>query len=199
MDTNTYETRETIAETILKVYSYGSRVYGCNTEDSDYDFIVIVDSEDENLYYSVEGNNNNFTVYSEKHFIKLIKLHKVHILECIFQSDNDPYLKYFELNLENLRRSFSAVSSNSYVKCKKKLKQGEVYIGLKSMFHSIRILNFGMQIARNGKIVDYASANIIYGMIFDIGDDWEELDKQFKPLYNSMKTLFRKLAPLEGE
>lgn len=199
MNTQVFETKNRVTEKILKTYKYGSRVYKCNNMYSDYDYITIVESDDENLYYSVEIGNTNIKVYSELHFIKLIKEHKVHILECIFQDENDKYLKYFELNKENLRRSFSSIASNSYVKCKKKLKQQDTYIGLKSLFHSLRILNFGIQIARYGKIVDYTSANIYRQMIFEIGDNWEELDGKFKPLYNSMKSLFKKLAPLESE
>lgn len=200
MDVNAnYITKPQVDEPILELYSYGSRVYGCITEKSDHDYIIIVDSEDENLEYSVNLIAFNATVYSEKNFIKRIKAHEVNALECIFQSEKDSYVKYFELDKEKLRRKFSGVASNSYVKCKKKIRDGENYIGKKSMFHSLRILNFGIQIAKYGKIVNYASANIHHNTLFDMSNNWDEINSKFKPLYNAQKSLFKKLAPLESE
>ena len=118
MDTKQYETRKQIDEPILKTYLYGSRIYGCETKNSDYDYIVVVES-DKDLYYSVENDRENLTVYSESMFIKRIQDHHISAMECIFQYANDPYLKYFKLDKEKLRREISGVSSNSFIKKKK--------------------------------------------------------------------------------
>jgi predicted nucleotidyltransferase len=194
-----HEERNNVDEKILKVYNYGSRVYGCHTEKSDYDKIIIVESDNDNLYYSVNMTNLNITVYSEALFIKKIQEHRIDALECIFQDKNDPYLKYFELDKEKLRRAISAVSSNSFVKCKKKLAQGDVYIGKKSLFHSLRILGFGIQIALTGKIVNYSYYNKYLTEIMSMGDDWEELKAKYQPIYNKAKSNFKLYAPLEEE
>ena len=194
-----YETRNEITENTLLVYPYGSVVYKCATEKSDWDYIVIVESSDENLKYSVEREFLNFTVYSEQNFIKQVENHHISALECIFQKPNDMYKKHFELDSEKLRRAISSVASNSYVKCKKKIRDGEVYIGKKSLFHSIRILMFGIQIAKHGKIINYEEANNYHKIIFEMGDDWSELDKEFKPVYNALKSEFKRLAPLESD
>lgn len=194
-----YVTKDRVEEVILKTYSYGSRVYGCTTEKSDYDYIFVVETDDDDLEYSVVLKGFNATVYSEKKFIKRIQDHEINALECIFQDENDKYLKYFKLDKEKLRRKFSAVASNSYVKCKKKLKDGEVYTAKKSMFHSIRILNFGIQIAKYGKIVRYNCTNYHHTFIFDLGNDWNVIEAYFKPIYNAEKRLLKKLAPLESE
>ena len=107
-----YETRDNITEKIITSYKYGSHVYGSHSEHSDYDYIVVVESDDPNLNYSVNWKGVDYTVYGEQKFIKLIEEHQVSVLECIFQKgDNEPYLKYFKLDTEKLRRSFSAVSS----------------------------------------------------------------------------------------
>lgn len=197
MQKEQYETRSQIDEKIIASYQYGSRVYGCNTKDSDYDFIVVVDS-DKDLHYSVNLTNNNFTVYSESVFIKKIQEHEISVLECIFQTNHDPYQLYFTLDKSKLRRSISAISSNSFVKCGKKLKQGDIYIGKKSLFHSLRILGFGTQIALTGRIVDYSAYNHYLYRIMDLEtDDWEVYKKIFKPVYNRMKSNFRIFAPLE--
>lgn len=193
-----FETRTQIDENIIKVYQYGSIVYGCATPDSDTDYIVVVESDDDNLYYSVNEGDADYTVYSEKRFIKRIQEHHISALECIFQSDNDPYIKYFKLNHEALRREISAVSSNSFVKCKKKMRDGEDYIGKKSMFHSLRILMFGIQIATHGKIVDYTCANTLLTTIM-LCSTWNTINAICKPKYNAMKSEFKLLAPLESE
>lgn len=194
-----YEERNSIHEEILKVYNYGSRVYGCTTENSDYDYIAIVDS-DEDLYYSVNSEDANVTVYSEPLFIKRIHEHHISALECIFQSEDDPYRQYFELDKSKLRRSLSATAGNSFVKAKKKMKQGDYYIGKKSLFHSIRILGYGIQIALSGKITDYSSYNDYHKTIMGMTtNEWEDYQLIFKPIFNKKKSEFRRFAPLEEE
>lgn len=193
-----YETRTQIDEPIIKVYSYGSRVYHCDNNQSDFDYIVVVESDNHDLYYSVNEDDANYTVYSEHRFIQRIKEHHISALECIFQSEDDPYVKHFNLNLEKLRREISAVSSNSFVKCKKKMRDGEDYIGRKSMFHSLRILMFGMQIAEHGKIVSYSCANDLLPIIMSLSG-WEAIQAMCQPMYNIHKSQFKLLAPLESD
>src|SRR5437764_9853414 len=155
-----WETRDKITEQIIVVYKYGSTVYGThNHKTSDNDYIVVVKGDGE-FSYDVK-DIDDYHVYSESAFIKKIEEHHIAILECIFQHEHDPYVKHFRLDKEKLRRSISAISSNSFVKCKKKLAEDDVYIGLKSLFHSLRILMFGIQIAKTGKIYDYSCANFM--------------------------------------
>jgi len=194
-----WETRKVINEKILKIYPYGSRVYGCHTEKSDYDYMAIVEY-DGDLDYTFVGDDVHIHVVSESVFIQKVKEHHISYMECIFQKEDDPYLQYFELNLDKLRRAISAVASNSFVKCKKKLKQGEYYIGKKSMFHSLRIAGFGIQIATHGRIVDYSAYNHFLEEIMSIdSNDWKVFEDKYKPIANAMRTEFRILAPLEGE
>ncbi|MEE5181083.1 hypothetical protein JDW21_19400 [Bacillus subtilis] len=198
MDDKQYETRDTIDEPIIKVYSYGSSVYQCQTKNSDSDYIVVVESEYRNLYYSVREEDADYTVYSEGKFIERIKDHHISAMECIFQNPNDQYLKYFTLDKEKLRREISAVSSNSFVKCKKKIALGEDYIGRKSMFHSLRILMFGIQIAEHGKIIDYSCANNLLPDIMNL-KTWEDIKEKYQPIYNQLKSNFKIVAPLESD
>lgn len=193
-----WEITNTIKEPLIKIYSYGSRVYQTDNENSDFDFMAIAQTKDTKLDYTFECGNVSIHVVSEHLFIKRIKEHHISYLECIFQDDDDEYLKYFELDLEKLRRSISAISSNSFVKCKKKLNDGEVYIGKKSMFHSMRILMFGIQIAKYKYIDDYSCANHYLNGIKRM-KDWDTIQKHFQPEYNRLKTEFRKLAPLESD
>lgn len=195
-----YNKKDSIDEPIIKVYNYGSSVYGTENENSDKDYIIVVEG-DEEFDYNIDGvTNTNIIVYSKAKFIKLIEEHHISAMECIFQNDDDPFQEYFKLDHTKLRKAISSVASNSYGKCKKKLRDGEVYIAKKSLFHSLRILMYGQQIALFGKIIHYPCANYFYNWIMEMeSTDWKDYQDRFQPNYNTHKTMFKHFAPMEGE
>lgn len=187
---------------ILNKYMYGSKVYGCNPNGDD-DYIVIV--EGENINEQFVSNEYDATIYSVDVFEQMVKMHDISVLECIFLP-KDKIIKetiefQFELNLNLLRRNIAAKASNSFVKCKKKLESGiekEIYIGKKSLFHSLRMPMFGIQIAKYGKIIDYTEANKFWKDIVENEiNDWEYYKEKYRPISNQILSEFRKLAPLE--
>lgn len=102
-----------------------------------------------------------------------------------------------DLDVTKLRHALSEKASHSFVKAKKKIdKEKDYYIGRKSLFHSLRILTFGTQIAEMGAIVDYSAANHHW---FDILNEpyyeWSWFDSKYGPVYNELATRFRKVAP----
>lgn len=186
-----------IKEEILYIFPYGSKVYGTDSDNSDTDLIVVVNIEDD-LEYNINNEKYDITVYSDKRFKDLIKKHDIAALECIFSNETD---YDFVLDFEQLRRSISAVASNSFVKCKKKLVEGpdyNPYVGKKSLFHSVRILEFGIQIAKHGKIIDFGASNHYLPIIMNI-EDWETLKEIFQPIANKLKSDFKKIAPLDKD
>jgi len=193
---------------LVAVYPYGSRVYGTANKQSDYDFIVIIKKKT-NTQYSDKLININF--YTPEEHQQRLNDHEISALECHFLDhkwmlfdSNHPLNKkniefQFQLNLPKLRQSLSAKSSNSWVKAKKKLiveKDLDLNIGRKSLFHSIRIINYGIQIARYGKIIDYTSCNSLYKDIME-QYSWPEMVLSYKKIYNNILTEFRQLAPKE--
>jgi hypothetical protein len=80
------------------------------------------------------------------------------------------------------------------VKSKKKLEQDDYYIGVKSLFHSLRIPMFATQVATYGKITNFSCANFIWNKIKSKRWTWEELDAEFRELRNEILTDFRKVA-----
>ena len=85
------------------------------------------------------------------------------------------------------------------MKAKKKFiveKDFNPYIGQKSAWHAIRMLEFGTQLGKNGSISDYSSMNHIYKDILACSS-WEDLDKNFRTLYNQTASEFRLVAPKE--
>ena len=185
---------------IICIYQYGSRVYDNFHEYSDYDYIVITKNGYETLdQYSDKKININF--FTDSKYQDKLDNHDVSALECFFLPEDKKLLetkKYkFILNVTKIRNNFSQKSSNSFVKAKKKMtieKDYDLNIGRKSLFHSFRIIMFGIQICKHGKILDYTEANSLYREIFIIYN-WSELFATFKKRYNALCSEFRKIAP----
>lgn len=189
---------------VLSVYSYGSRVYGNSRKESDYDFIIIVKDKNTEQFSDNLINVNFFSPEGHQH---RLNEHEISALECYFV-DPKFILKEtqnysFKLDLSKLRHSLSAKSSNSFVKAKKKLtfeidrgvEENPEDVGKKSLFHSFRIIDFGIQIAKTGKIENYGSCNDLFKEIIYSYSNWDELFEKYKKKYNSICTEFKILAP----
>jgi hypothetical protein len=120
-------------------------------------------------------------------------------LECLFSPHtNLPPELIDYVNWDNLRSSISQKASHSFVKAKKKFIDKEIYIGQKSLFHSLRILMFGIQLSKHHKIVDFSEANIYFDDIMNT-DDWNKLNLKYKPIFNRLNTEFRKVCPKSSQ
>ena len=178
---------------IFNIYIFGSRVYGNYNNNSDWDVIIVAN----NSVDSIEIKNDIFNIHvcTPEKFKKDLNLHKITNLECIFAPDWAKILVKknfnFELKKTNLRHFISHINSNSIVKCKKKILQDDYYIGVKSLFHSMRIANFGYQLATEGKISDFSCSNWIWEEINSKKWSWEELDSRWKPYNNEIMHEFR--------
>jgi len=182
---------------IHNVYRYGSTVYGTASEQSDTDYIVV--ASDEYQYVQLQAPMIDVTVYGETDFKRALFCHDVTAVECVML----PYrhvLKQtiifdFEPDTRMLRESFSAKASNSFVKAKKKLTVPADYAphtARKSLFHSLRIIDFGIQLAMVGTI-DFDSVQHYWQSISRHPADtgWEIYKAEFQPIYNGLKSTFR--------
>ena len=102
-------------EMIIAVYNYGSRVYGTNREDSDHDFIVVMENGyKEGMDHEINCCNKNakidLVIFTEEFFIKSIENHCNSVLECLFLPpemiviEKKDFKQYFKLNLSLLRK-----------------------------------------------------------------------------------------------
>ena len=202
------------------VEHYGSTVYGTRTDKSDIDIIAICDS-DEDLYaiyqskdypeFSDYSREVDLHIISARTFQELLDEHDIMSLETYYQMhEDDKELFEFTLDLDKLRRKISAVVNNSWSKARKKLDipEEDDYIALKSLFHSIRILSYGIDLARDGKIDfknilidgDKISCSSFWKQLqyeYSQGFRWKEFKAEYTPLQNSNATTFRLLAPKE--
>ena len=98
-----------------------------------------------------------------------------------------------------IRQSFSGTASNSWAKAHKKMtveKDLDMYRGMKSLFHSLRILMFANQICETGDIYNFKEATPLWWEIYDHNDwTWEDFKAKYKPLYNKLRSKLAILAP----
>lgn len=184
---------------VINIYQRDSHLYGVSHENSDKDFIIIVNNLDPFIGKIQHiKDKDDFTFYSKDQWIQKSKKQDVEFIECVFAPDSfkikETFLPNFTID-SNLRHSFSKTSSNSWVKAKKKLtldKDLAPYIGRKSLWHSLRILMFATDVVKNKKI-DYTQANMLYNDIVMSDKSWDELKKTYQPLKNKLQSDLRLL------
>lgn len=204
-----------LMQNVVTMFLYGSTVYGTLTDCSDTDIVVIVNdeidlSEFTNGIWEYHVDNNDYQFINESRFIEMVKAHHIIALEmfslpqsCILKGDVNKYKQYFTLDKWKMRQVISGIASNAYAKAHKKMtveKDYDLYRGQKSLFHSVRVMIFGIQIAKYGKIVDYTEANKYWEMIKSLGEcGWDKYKELFKPIINSIRSEFVALCPKPEE
>lgn len=187
-------------EKALNIYEYGSIVYGTYVEgQSDRDYIVIVPNDYHIDEDQIELNNCHYNIFHESTWQGKLNNNEVDAIEVYFMPKRHVVKEtvYFKTEIvhSKIREQFSKTASNSWVKCKKKLIVEESFnprVGKKSLWHSLRIIEFGTQILLTGKINDYSCMNHLYDAIVNNKrDDWEYYQHYFQPIYNAKKTKFR--------
>lgn len=167
---------------------FGSIVYETYNARSDVDVLKIVEGE----------SNPDLHIYTPEEYQLALDNHEVVPVETYYWARYklEGFTDKFKFNLDRwkLRQSFSAVSSNSWVKCKKKLADGETYIGLKSLFHSLRIISNAYSIARDDYIL-WNWAGIYKQIMADYGKPWEHFNNIYKLPYNELHSKVRKECP----
>ena len=185
----------------LNIYHYGSLVYGTFVKNkSDFDFIVIIP---DNLKIfdkqQSEYQRNQYNFFTQTTWQNKLDNNEIDAMEIFFLPSEfiiKETIKFdTKIHPQKIRNNFSKISSNSFVTCKKKLEIKESFnprVAKKSLWHSLRIIHFGIQILSKGKIYNYSSMNNIYKEIVDCEiDEWEYYKNKYKPLYNNLKTQFR--------
>ena len=145
----------------------------------------------------IKSDLYNIHIYTPKKFQEDLDWHMPKNIECLFSpqwTKLQENIKFnFSLDIKKLRHATSHVSSNSWVKCKKKLEIGDYHTGVKSLFHSLRIPIFSTQLVKTGEI-DFSSANYIWDKLKSKVWNWEELDLEFREMRNNILTEFRKVT-----
>jgi hypothetical protein len=116
----------------------------------------------------------------------------------------DDFNNMCKVNCDTIRRkirpSFSGKYAHSEVKARQKIKDNEILIGVKSMYHSIRITIFGILFIKSimdgeDGTFDFKSANHIWNDIYDTYlNDPDSIDVKFmKNFYKNHAKTARRL------
>lgn len=189
----------------------GSHLFGSNNGQSDKDYISVYFDDTDLIFAKNHRKNSNpnddYIYFSENEFQGKLNSHDIRILECYYSGQNKEFCDsfYFKLDKTILRNSISTVASHSWVKGKKKLtvlSDYDLFAGLKSIFHSLRILDYGLQIAHNGKITDFTSMNYVLLDLWKMSEKdthyelWSKIDGKYRSQYNSLKSQFKMACPI---
>ena len=192
----------TLNEHLICCCKYGSTTYETTTEHSDIDMVCIVEDIIEwNKIYQCKIDNLDIQYMTLNQFKELLNEHHILALETYFYNYDilKEYIPSFEVDNWKLRQSISSVASNAWAKANKKMsvvKDYDIYKGKKSLFHSLRVLMFGIQIAEHQKIVDFKEASSLWNSIYENeSKDWINYKTEYKPLYNKLKSQLTKLCP----
>lgn len=179
---------------ICCIYLYGSRCYGTYSDNSDYDITVII--YDDIDYSEHIIGNYNFHIQSKKYFENRLQENDIQAFENVLYPNKILEKESFDIRINDslFRKNVSSICSNSWVKAKKKILQGDILVGQKSLFHSIRIPMYAIQIKNTGNIYDWEVANDYWEDIKSI-DDWNILKSKYQKIKNKYISEFRKLCP----
>ena len=200
---------------VLNIYLVGSSLTGTKREESDYDFIMVLDDQAEfesegHLEYKKQQEETNkemkidASCYKKTEFIELIKQNEITVLFTLFVppqfiiKENFDFKEFFLLDKLKLRKSISTVSSKAaqYAKILF-LKEKDLIKSKKNIIHSIRFLQFGFQIIEFGKISDFHCSNQYFDQIMnDTSVEWQNYKETYlKSISKKLSREFQKLIP----
>lgn len=192
---------------MIYLLPFGSQVYGLTTEYSDKDYVALVIDEDKPEYIDTGFGIESVEIVTKQEFQLELNKHNIKFIE-VYLTNSVLLLNLgitFVLNKSSLRRSVSKVVSNAHVKSRKKIRDGYLYLGLKSYWHCIRILTCVIKYLEykpNPFYVkdDFELVNIYNDIMIHLNTNKPEnvfniLDTKYKKHLNELHTKFRELAP----
>lgn len=200
-----------IKEHFITLFLYGSYVYHTNNKNSDKDIIVITNnnidfSKYPNNIYELRIDNFDFQILTDSTFKNMIYDHHIIALESMYM---DPiyfydynlfyhnYKNLFILDRWKLRKAISTIVNNFYAKCHKKLiveKDYDLYRAKKSMFHCLRLYQFGINILTD-RWNPHSCSDLYNEVMKEENNSWEILKEKYKPKINELMSEFVKLCP----
>lgn len=174
---------------VRNIFLYGSRVYGSAKETSDYDIIYISSNllAHEEKRATLNDILLNIHVITPDKFKADLLNHDIMNLECFYAPDFARILEKeplkFQLNKKKLIKNNLAQSYSAWQNGKRKVQDFDIHKGVKSLFHSIRMLMFASQILENDKIIDYGIANSLYLEMIECDEyEWNYFKSKYLPL-----------------
>lgn len=195
---------------MILMFPFGSRVYGLTNPKSDRDYLAICFDNYKPETIDAGYGTSEVEIWSYTEFLDKLEAHDLKALEIYFENRAiflSGFNTYFQLDKSKLRRAVSAVVSNAHVKAKKKFIDGEIYTGLKSYYHCIRILTMFNVLADKGIFTPskfFEELDPIYVDIMERQHDdpttlFQNLESDYKVLLKSLQHTFRLRCPLDDK
>lgn len=183
---------------VRAAYRVGSRVYGTAGPKSDEDFLFVLSKPGQKLDLAF-GDDINIVVHGVATFQQALDDQSVFVLECFFASAEHVLVvprPAFGYKLDKKKLSISATEkSNADWQKAKKTFLDEPGPARKKLFHSLRVPVFALQIAKTGKLGDYAVANAWYkDIVSGPDDDFGWYEQRFDKLRNELTAELGKLG-----
>lgn len=179
---------------ILNIYMYGSRVYGTFHRDSDFDFLVIANSLDRER--EIKRDRYNIHIHTPDKFQDDLWAFRMVNLECVFApafariQEKIEYRQAFGFDPFKLKKSVLKQSHDAWIKSKMKFREMDIERATKSLFHSLRILLFGIQLVEDGEIFDFSEANHYWEDISGMEEyKWNIFKEKFLPLKKDLEEM----------
>jgi len=186
---------------VVAIYPYGSRVYGCHTASSDHDWVIVYRSfllpsgafRDNAI--SSEDLSHQAICYSRSGFQSAIDSYDITALECAFLPPEQRILSRMDFGVrkwrsEDMASAVISKASASWHLATEAIKDMDKERARKNIYHALRILGFGIQMAETGRIADYSAYNYLRSSIMD-----EEFTiKKYVGMRNNMMEHLREKA-----
>ncbi|MDI3281786.1 nucleotidyltransferase domain-containing protein [Polyangium sp. 15x6] len=159
---------------IRAAYRVGSRVYGTAGPGSDEDFLVVLGKPGQRQDLAF-APGLNIVIHGVATFEGALEDQSVFALECQFAPSAHVHVAPrppFRYTLDRKKLASSAIgrSTADWQKAKKRFVD-EPSPSRKKAFHALRVPVFALQVAKTGKITDYAAANHFLAELREGPDD----------------------------
>lgn len=157
---------------VLNIYPYGSKIYGTDDEYSDSDYIIVFKSAllpsgafKDNAISSFDREIQG-TCYSRTGFIDAINNYEIAALECLFLPEDKVIQKKMDFKItkwydKEFAKKIVNKASSSWYFSTLAFNDENYESSIKNVFHALRILDFGLQLKKHKKIVNFSSMNEI--------------------------------------
>jgi len=155
---------------VVAIYPYGSRVYGCHNDSSDHDWVIVYKASMlpsgafRDNAISSEDRSHQAICYSRSGFQSAIDYYDVTALECALLPKEMVIMSKMNFGVRKwvaseMASSFITKASSSWHLALEAMKRDDEQKARKNVYHALRILGFGLQLAETGKILEYGAYN----------------------------------------
>lgn len=173
-------------QAIHSLYRCGSHVYGTANAGSDEDFVAVLVHPTARRDL-VLGKAHDVIVHTRESFAEAVDRHSVLALECIFAPPQHRLKETrpgppFALDRRKLAESATLRSRSDFEKAARRFTD-EPVPSKKKLFHALRVPMFALQLAREGRIVDFSEARSLWQQIEAcVAPDWGSYRVTYGPL-----------------